>query len=101
LTISSNSTGGNISVGLSGTGDPHQVQLSWTPPAPTSDPVAGYNIYRAVGGSPNYQQIAQVYQSTYSDSTVVHASAYVYYVKSFDASGVESTASNSTSVTIP
>ncbi len=103
LTISSNCTGGNISVGLSGTGNPHQVQLSWTPPNSTTDPVVGYNVYRAVGGSSTYQLIntVQAYQSTYSDATVVHATSYVYYVKSVDGLGAESTASNTTSVTVP
>ncbi len=103
LTISSNCAGGNISVGLSGTGYPHQVQLSWAPPGGATDPVVGYNIYRAVGGSSSYQLIntAEDSQSTYSDTVVVHATSYVYYVKSVDASGVESPASNATSVTIP
>ena len=103
LTISSNCTGGNISVALSGTADPHQVQLSWMPPSSTSDPVVGYNIYRAITGSSSYQLIntAEDFQSTYSDTTVVHATSYAYYVKSVDASGAESLASNTTSVTIP
>src|SRR5262249_53596391 len=102
LTISSNCTGGTISVGLSGTGNPHQVQLSWTPPAGGTDPAVGYNIYRAVSGTSNYQLINTTQQSSYSDTTVVHATSYVYYVRSVDASGVESSASsNSTSVTIP
>jgi hypothetical protein len=103
LTISSNCTGGNISVGLSGTGNPHQAQLSWIPPSSTTDPVVGYNIYRAVGGGSSYQLIntVQAFQSTYSDATVVHATSYEYYIKSVDPSGAESTASNTTSVTVP
>ena len=63
----------------------------------------GYNVYRAAGGSSTYQLIntVQDYQSTYSDATVVHATSYVYYVKSVDGLGAESTASNTTSVTVP
>ena len=103
LTISSNCSGGNLSVSLSGTGNPHQAQLSWTPPSGATDPVLGYNIYRAVGGGLSYQLVStvQAYQSTYSDATVVHATSYAYFVTSVDALGVESTASNSTNVTVP
>ena len=103
LTISSNRTGGNIVVSASGTGNPHEVQLSWNPPSSSTDPVAGYNIYRAAGGSTNYVLINTVgnSQTTYSDTAVVHATSYVYYATSVDSSGVESVASNTTTATIP
>jgi hypothetical protein len=103
LTISSNCAGGSISVSLSGTGDPHEVQLSWDPPSGSTVPVVGYNIYRAVAGNPSYVLIntAEDSQTTYLDATVVHATSYVYYVVSVDSSGVQSVASNTTSVTIP
>jgi fibronectin type 3 domain-containing protein len=103
LTISSNRTGGNIVVSLTGTGNPHEVQLSWNPPSSSTDPVAGYNIYRAAGGSTNYVLINTVGSSetTYSDTNVVHAANYVYYTTSVDSSGFESVASNTTTVTIP
>ena len=53
LTISNNSTNnGTAVVSLSGTGTTvsHQVNLSWSPPSSSADPVAGYNIYRSTGG---------------------------------------------------
>ena len=103
LTISSNCTGGSTGVSLSGTGDPHRVQLSWNTPSAGTDPVVGYNIYRATAGSSNYQLInsAEDSQTTYSDTTVVHATSYVYYVMSVDSLGAQSVASNTTTVTIP
>jgi len=103
LTISSNCTGGSIVVGLSGTGNSHEVQLSWDLPTSSTDPVVGYNIYRATSGSSNYELIntSEDAQMTYIDTTVVHATSYVYYVMSVDSSGVQSVASNTTSVTIP
>jgi fibronectin type 3 domain-containing protein len=63
----------------------------------------GYNIYRATAGSSNYQLInmAEDSQTTYADTTVVHATSYVYYVMSVDSSGVQSVASNTTSATVP
>jgi fibronectin type 3 domain-containing protein len=104
LTIKSNSsTNATVSVGLSGTGTSHQVSLTWSAPSSSSDPVAGYHIYRATGSSSSYTLLnsSVVTQTSYMDSTVVSGTSYAYYVKSVDASGVESAASNSISVTVP
>jgi hypothetical protein len=103
LTISSNCAGGSKVVSLSGTGNPHEVQLSWIAPSSSTDPIVGYNIYRTVLGSSNFAMInsTEDYQTTYSDTTVLHAMSYVYFVTSVDSSGVESAASNTTNVTIP
>jgi len=105
ITISSNSINGNTAVvALSGTGTAvaHEVDLSWNAPASSTDPVAGYNIYRATGGgslvlinaSPNGAIV-------YVDSTVTSGTNYSYLVKSVDSSGVESVPSNQITVTIP
>jgi fibronectin type 3 domain-containing protein len=65
--------------------------------------VAGYNIYRAPGGSTSYQRINSSLEmlTDYSDATVQGGSTYVYMVKSVDGSGVESAPSNTTTVTVP
>jgi hypothetical protein len=104
LTISSNSsTNPTVSVNISGTGVQHEVDLSWTAPSSSSDPVSGYHIYRTTGTSTTYQLLnSSINTSTsYADKTVVSGTAYTYYVKSVDSSGAESAASNSVSVTIP
>jgi hypothetical protein len=104
LTISSNSsTSGTAAISLSGTGEPHQVDLSWDAPAGSADPVAGYNVYRSPGGASTYQLLNSLVDTltTYVDSTVQSGLAYNYIVESVDASGVESAPSNVIGVTIP
>jgi len=104
LTISSNSsTNGTVGVSLSGAGALHQVNLSWQAPSSSSDPVAGYHIYRATGSSSSYSLLNSPVdtQTSYVDSVVTSGTNYTYYVKSVDASGNESSPSNSVTVTIP
>jgi hypothetical protein len=103
LTISSNaSTNSTATVSLSGTGDPHKVDLSWSPPSGSSDPIAGYNVYRALSGTTSYGVVDSMNtQTAYTDSTVQAGQTYNYYVTSVDSSGVESAPSNTTSVTVP
>jgi fibronectin type 3 domain-containing protein len=108
LTITSNSsTNPTANFALSGTGTSattsHQINLTWSAPAPTSDPVAGYNVYRAPSGSTSYQRLnsSPVGSTNYTDSAVTNGQAYVYIVKSVDYAGVESAASNASTATIP
>jgi len=103
LTISNSSTKGTVAVSLSGTGAQHQVNLSWAAPSSSSDPVAGYHVYRATGSSSSYSLLNSSVdtQTSYADSAVQGSTSYSYYVKSVDASGNESAASNSVSVTTP
>jgi hypothetical protein len=105
VAISSNSTtGGTADVALSGTGTAvaYAVDLSWTAPSSSADPVAGYNIYRAIsGGSLALVNSSADSSTTYVDSTVVSATTYNYVVKSVDSSGVESVASNEITAAIP
>jgi fibronectin type 3 domain-containing protein len=106
LTITSNSTtGGTTQVSLSGTGTavPHEIDLSWNAPSSSTDPVKGYNVYRSTnsGGSFTKLNASPDSQVTYIDNAVQSGSTYVYEVKSVDANGVESTASNQITLTVP
>ncbi len=105
LTINSNSTtGSSAPVALSGTGTAtaEQVNLSWSAPASSSDPVAGYNIYRALG-SGAFQLVNSGIDktTTYVDSAVTSGNTYNYIVRSVDQSGVESPNSNQIAVAVP
>jgi len=106
VTLTSNSSTGTTStIGLSGTGvaQAYEVNLTWTAPAVSPDPVAGYNIYRAAGGSSNYQLLnPSVNSSTkYTDTAVATNNSYTYYVESVDAQGNQSAPSNTYTVSIP
>jgi hypothetical protein len=106
LVIQSNSsTNGTVTIGLSGTGESasHQVTLIWDAPSSSTDPVAGYHVYRSNGGSSAYTLLNSSVdtQTTYVDTNVQSGATYYYIVKSVDAAGVESTASNGATATIP
>jgi len=81
----------------------YEVTLTWDAPAGSSDPVVGYNIYRAPSGSTTYSLLnATVNTPTeYTDTTVASGSSYSYYVESVDAQGNQSVPSNILSFTIP
>lgn len=108
VTISSNAaSGGSATISLSGTGTSsasgYQVDLSWDAPSGSSDPVAGYNIYRAANGSSSYQLLNTSVSdpTTYTDTTVQDGTSYSYEVMSVDASGVQSAPSGPYTVAIP
>jgi hypothetical protein len=104
LTIGSNSsTNPTALIGLSGTGDPHEVDLTWFPPISSADPVAGYNVYRSPSGSSTYQRLnsSAVTATMFTDITIESGSSYDYTVTSVDAAGAESVPSNTTTATIP
>jgi hypothetical protein len=106
LTISSNSTtGGTTQVTLSGTGTAvqHSIDLSWNAPSSSADPVAGYNVYRSTNGGGSFAKLnaSPESQAEYTDSAVQSGTTYMYQVKSVDASGVESSASNQISLPVP
>lgn len=104
LTISSNATTNSTAVvALSGTGVPLAIDLSWNAPAASSTQIAGYNVYRATGSSSSFQKLNSSVNPpvSYMDSTVVPSTTYQYYVTSVDASGLESTPSNTATVVVP
>jgi hypothetical protein len=81
----------------------HRVQLSWNAPAGTSTAILGYRVYRALANTSGYALLTASIdtQTSFTDSGVVSGSTYDYIVTSVDASGMESTPSNATEVTIP
>jgi len=106
LRFSSNSSsGGTSAVSLSGTGTAahHQVSLSWAAPQKSPVSVAGYNIYRATGGSTSYHLLnaSEDGQTSYIDTTVLSSTTYTYYVTSVDRKGTQSLPSNKVIVTVP
>jgi fibronectin type 3 domain-containing protein len=106
LTIVSNSsTNSTAVVPLTGTGTAtaYAVDLSWNAPTTSADPVAGYNVYRALSGSSTYQLLNSSVdtQTTYTDSTVQNGQVYDYIVESVDDNGNESVPTTPVAVTIP
>ena len=103
LSISSNSaTNPSVTVGLSGTGNPHQVDLSWQAPSGSSVTITGYNVYRAPGGTSSFAVVNSMdTQTAYTDTNVQTGQSYNYYVTSVDSAGMESAPSNTTTIAIP
>jgi hypothetical protein len=107
LTITStSSTNGTAVITLAGTGvaTAYAVDLSWDAPASSSDPVAGYNVYKTPSGSSNYQLVGStvgVGATSLTDSNVQDGQVYDYIVESVDASGVTSVPTSPLAVTIP
>jgi hypothetical protein len=106
LTISSNSsTGSSAVISLTGTGaaTSYQVNLTWDAPTSSTDPVAGYSVFRSPSGASSYTQLnsTATTQTTYTDTNVTNGQTYDYIVESVDATGVQSVPSNTTVVPIP
>jgi hypothetical protein len=103
LVIANNSTNdANPTIGLSGTGTALQIALNWDAPSGSSDPIAGYNVYRAVSGSSSYSVVKSGNsQTSFMDSTIKSGTTYQYYVTSLDSTGAESTPSNTATVAVP
>ena len=104
LTIGTNVASPTVTLSGTGvTGITYAVNLNWSAPTGSTDPVVGYNVYRAPSGSNTFQRLnaSADTQTTFTDSSVQSGTGYNYYVKSVDAQGVESPASNTMTVTIP
>jgi hypothetical protein len=105
LIITSNSgKNSTVNLPLTGTGVAlsHQVTLTWAA-GDTTDPLAGYNVYRATGSSTNFALLnaALDTDTTYVDTAVQSGTTYEYVVTSVDSAGIESAASNQASATVP
>jgi fibronectin type 3 domain-containing protein len=106
VTLTSNSsTGTTATISLTGTGvaASYEVNLTWAAPVSSPDPVAGYDIYRAVTGGSAYQLLNSSINTptSYTDTTVANSTSYTYYVVSVDAQGNQSVPSNTFTVAIP
>jgi len=105
LSLNTNSSGGSPStVPLNGTGQAAAtVDLSWNAPVNSPATVTGYNVYRSLSGSGSFALLNSTpdQQTSYADSTVTSGATYVYEIKSVGSDGVESTASNEFSISIP
>jgi hypothetical protein len=104
LTVTTSSPcSGTGTVSLSGTGGLPVVDLTWTAPASSTDPIAGYNVYRSSAGGASYLLLnaSPVAGVTYLDSDVQPGQAWDYCVRSIDEKGAESGPSNTISVSIP
>ncbi len=106
VTLNSDSSTGTIStISLSGIGvaESYAVDLTWNPSDETSDPVVGYNVYRAVNASSTYQLLNASYDSatSYIDATVANNTTYSYYVESVDTAGVPSAPSSTFTISVP
>jgi hypothetical protein len=107
LTVSStSSTNPTAALAVTGTGiaaTSYEVDLNWDAPTDSTDPVAGYNIYRAVSGSSTYTLLNGSVDTltSYVDSTVQNGTTYDYEIESVDASGVTSAPTSPLPVAIP
>jgi hypothetical protein len=81
----------------------YEVNLTWDAPAASSDPVVGYDVFRAPGGSSVYAQInsGPVTVTAFTDDAVVEGNTYDYLVEGVDAAGNNSVPSNMAAVAVP
>jgi hypothetical protein len=106
LTITSTSSGnGTVAIPLSGTGisSSYAVNLNWDAPSGSTDPVAGYNVYRSPSGTNMYQLVnsSADTQTTFVDASVQTGQSYDYIIESVDDSGTASAPTGPITVTIP
>lgn len=103
--VSNSSSGATTVVSLTGTGQSiaYDVNLSWNAPVSSTDPVAGYNVFRSPTGTAAYQQLntSIVTITSYVDGNVQNGTSYEYIVESVDASGGSSVPSNTFTAAIP
>lgn len=109
LTVSSNSSvDSTAEITLTGTGvsgtTTYQVDLTWSAPQTSPDPVAKYDVYRSPSGESDYQFMGSVSLGAleYTDTNdIQNGQTYDYIVESVDSSGNESVPSNTASVMVP
>ena len=104
MALTSNASGsGTATISLSGTGETFEVQLTWNGPSGSTDPVVGYNIYRATGSNSSYRLMNPSVNATrtYTDTSVQDGTSYSYYIETGDSSGNQSAPSSPFTVDIP
>jgi hypothetical protein len=105
VTLTTNTSAGTATIALTGAGQAasYEVELSWDAPTSSTDPVAGYDVYRATGTSSSYELLGPTTApaTAYTDTSVADGTAYTYYVVSVDAEGNQSVPSTPFSITIP
>jgi fibronectin type 3 domain-containing protein len=81
----------------------HTIHLHWNAPAQSSEPVAGYNIYRSSDGGKHFKKInkSPSAKPEYDDRAVRRGVTYIYVVKSVDNKGAESGPSNEIRMRVP
>ena len=85
-------------------GTTYKASLTWSAPISSSDPVYGYDIYKAPVSSGSYSLINSnpEINTTYIDNSQLEFStSYEYFITSVDAEGNQSVSSNIATVTIP
>lgn len=81
----------------------YNVDLSWTAPVDSTDPVAGYDVFRSPHGANTYALLNSTVDTavTYVDTNVTNGQSYDYEITSVDASGVQSVPTSPVTVSIP
>jgi fibronectin type 3 domain-containing protein len=95
--------GSSIKGSITGVSGAYEVNLTWSAPTYSPDPVASYNVYRAPDGATSYVQLntSTVTQTAYTDTTVQSGQTYDYVVESVDAYGITSVPSSPAIVAVP
>lgn len=92
-------------IGLSGAGaaESYQVNLNWTAPTGSADPVADYLIYRGSDGNSSnpFLNSSSNSATTYTDIAGTGGSYYTYYVEGVYAQGNQRVPSITYTVSIP
>jgi predicted phage tail protein len=103
LTIATNATSPKILIygsAFAPTSTPsYKVELTWTPGTGSTDAAVSYDIYRQTGGVTTLVGTSKV--ASYTDLTAQDGLTYLYWVTAVDASGVQSSSSNSYTAVIP
>lgn len=94
---------GRTAVALTGSGAQSHVSLSWSAPAASADPIAGYQIYRATSESGPHQLLnaSPERDLTFVDNPPMSGQTYLYFVTAVDGAGMESVPSNTIRVSVP
>jgi fibronectin type 3 domain-containing protein len=82
----------------------HEVNLTWSAPVNSTDPVAGYDIFKALDGTGDYGELGSVVIPTTSfvdNTSFSYGATYDYYVTSVDANDIQSGPSNIATIKIP